>query len=250
MKIRTLVMALAAFSFMLTACGNNQAKQEQQGQKEQQEQNDDKNKQEVVDEQIQEKDEHSPAMNEIRSVWKKQPLSGAAVDGKTDIERFASVFCNAFPNFDANEALLDYFKDPNAEYDEFRNVDIQKQNGYIFCNCRAVVGCDLTTCYWNCDNGHKLVAFWMEEEENEPEDIYDKLLLFYDYDPATDKMNPAPALIEPIEKAVAKYGDLYWVSLPNEGKDISISCEDRVNGGYVDYIYRWNGNGFDLERTK
>ena len=62
MKIRTLVMAMAAFSFMLTACGNNQAKQEQQGQKEQQEQSDDKNKQEVVEEQIQKEDSHLPLL--------------------------------------------------------------------------------------------------------------------------------------------------------------------------------------------
>lgn len=244
MKIRTLVVAMAAFSFMLAACGNNQAKQEQQGQKEQ---NDDKNKQEVVEEQIQKEDLHSPALDEIRSVWKKKPLSGVAVDGKTDIVRFASVFCNAFPNFSANQAFLDYLKDPDAEYDKFRNVDIQKQNGYIFCNCRAVVGCDLMTCYWNCDNGHKLVAFDMVEEEDEPE-IYDQLLLFYDYDPDTDQMNPAPALVETIEKAMAKY-DFYEVGLPDEGKDIHITGEDRVNGEYHNYIYRWNGNGFDLEKT-
>lgn len=245
MKIRTLVMALAAFSFMLAACGNNQAKQEQQGQKEQQEQRDDKNKQEVVEEQIQKEDGHSPALDEIRSVWKKKPLSGVAVDGKTDIVSFASVFCNAFPNFSANQAFLDYLKDPDAEYDEFRNVDIQKQNGYIFCNCMAVVGCDLHTCYWNCDNGHKLVAFDMEEVENEP-DIYDQLLLFYDYDPVTDMMNPATALVEKIEKDMAQ-NSIYGVGLPNEGKDISLS--GRVNGEYHDYIYRWNGNGFDLEKT-
>ena len=247
MKIRTLVMAMAAFSFMLTACGNNQAKQEQQGQKEQQEQSDDKNKQEVVEEQIQKEDGHSPALDEIRSVWKKKPLSGVAVDGKTDIVSFASVFCNAFPNFDANGDLVKYLKDPDGyDSDDYYRVDIQKQNGYIRWSGCAVVGCDLTTCYWNCDNGHKLVAFWMEEEENEPEDIYDKLLLFYDYDPATDMMNPATALVEKIEKDMAQ-NSIYGVGLPNEGKDISLSGS--VNGEYHDYIYRWNGNGFDLEKA-
>ena len=210
-------MAMAAFSFMLTACGNNQAKQEQQGQKEQQEQSDDKNKQEVVEEQIQKEDSHSPALDEIRSVWKKKPLSGAAVDGKTDIVRFASVFCNAFPTFDANGDLVKYLKDPDGyDSDDYYRVDIQKQNGYIRWSGCAVVGCDLTTCYWNCDNGHKLVAFDME-------------------------------VVEKIEKDMAQYS-IYGVGLPNEGKDISLSGS--VNGEYQDYIYRWNGNGFDLEKTK
>ena len=252
MKIRTLVMALAAFSLMLTACGNNQAKQEQQQeQQEQQEQIDDSNNQEVVEDLSQEEeDSHSPAMNEIRSVWKTNPLSGVAVDGKTDIERFANVFCNEYPKFDANRDLAKYLKDPDGfGGDTYYNVDIQKQNGYIHWNGCAVVGCDLTTCYWNCDNGHKLVAFWMAEDEDEPY-VYDRLLLFYDYDPATDKMNPAPALVEPIENLVG-LGDQLSVSLPDEGKDINISIYHNLGDiSFSNYLYRWNGNGFDLEKTE
>ena len=252
MKIRTLVMALAAFSFMLTACGNEQAKQEQ---------NKENDKQEVVEDQSQSQEEQSQSQKEstqptilddIRGVWEKNTLSGVAVDGKTDIERFAYAFCNEYAEYEANQAILDYLKDPNREAPEGFAIDNQKNNGYINCYSLFVLNNrNVTTCYWNRDNGHKLVAFWLDMDfEDYTQAKNCQLLAFYDYDPATDKMTPEPALAKAIDVAMAQYED-YNVGLPDEGKDIRI--EALVDLGlleYTNYIYRWNGNDFSLEKAQ
>ena len=247
MKIRTLVMALAAFSFMLTACGNKQAKQPN---------NADNNKQEVVDERTQEED--SPAstpgdIGVIRSVWSRNPISGAAaVDGK-DIERFAYVFCKKYSRYEPNQVLLSYLKNPKGFNNEDYEVDNHTNNGYIKCMGRFQVSYDVTGCYWNRNNGHKLVAFWMEEGHESDPSLADNLLVFYDYDSATDMMTPEPALSEAIDNAMDQY-DEYSIVLPDKGKDIEIVGymidyeNDSAESTY--YIYRWNGNDFKLEKAK
>ena len=247
MKIRTLVMALAAFSFMLTACGNKQAKQEQ---------NKENDKQEVVEEQTQEQEQDSifsGVLGVIIGAWEANPISGVAVDGKTDIERFAFVFCNEYPNFEPNQVLLDYLKDPKGFNNESYSVECQKNNGYIKCMGMFQVTCEMAGCYWNRDNGHKLVAFWMEKGHEIDPSFAERLLVFYDYDPATDKMNPEPALAEAVNIAMAQYND-YSVRLPEEGKDIEIVGymydyeNDSAENTY--YIYRWNGKDFSLEKSE
>ena len=247
MKIRILVMALAAFSFMLTGCGNNQAKQEQ---------NDDNNKQEVVEEQTQEESQEEEEtfivgdVGAIMGVWDTKPLSGAAVDGKTDIDRFAYVFCNEYSHFEPNKVFLDYLKDPNGFKNENYRVENHKNYGYVKCMGMFEVPCEMSGCYWNRDNGHKLVAFWMEKGHEIDPSFAESLLVFYDYDPATDKMNPVPALAEPIENLVG-IGDHLSVSLPDEGKDIDFTVFHNLGDiTFSNYLYRWNGNGFDLEKTK
>ncbi len=245
MKIRTLVMALAAFSFMLTACGNQQANDEQK--------NNDQT--ETID------DETPPPFTAddvnqigvIHSVWEVNPIPGAAVNGKTDIERFAFVFCNEYSNYEPNYVLLEYLNDPKGFNEENYSVDVQKSNGYIKCMGMFQVSHDVTGCYWNRSNGHKLVAFWMEKGHESDPSLGDHLLVFYDYDPATDKMNPEPALSEAVDNAMAQYDD-YSVVLPDKGKDIELVGymidyeNDSAENTY--YIYRWNGNDFKLEKAK
>ena len=249
MKIRTLVMALAAFSFMLTGCGNNQAKQEQ---------NDDNNKQEVVEQQTQEESQEEEEffvgeIGNILGVWEKKPLSGAAVNGKTDIERFAYVFCKEYSNFEPNQVFLDYLKDPKGFNNENYSVDDHKNNGYIKSMGRFEVACEMSGCYWNRDNGHKLVAFWMEKGDEIDPTFAESLLVFYDYDPATDKMTPEPALTNSVNLAMVQF-DNYSVVLPDKGKDIEIVGHkidyenDSAENTY--FLYRWNGNNFNLERSK
>ena len=245
MKIRTLVVALAAFSFMLTACQNKQAKQEQK---------DDNKKQEVVDEKTQEEEVFIEGeIEKWYHVWDSIPLSGVAVDGKTDIERFAYVFCNKYANFEPNQVLLDYLKDPKGFNNEDYSVDDHKNNGYINCVGQFQIPCEMAGCYWNRDNGHKLVAFWMEKGHEIDPSFAQSLLVFYDYDPATDIMNPEPALTDSVNIAMNQYED-YSVVLPDEGKDIQIVGHmfdyenDSAENTY--YIYRWNGKDFNLEKSK
>jgi hypothetical protein len=246
MKIRTLVMALAAFSFMLTACENKANKQETP----------ETPAETVVEEQTEEPTFTADDVNQIgviRSVWEVNPIPGAAVNGKTDIERFASVFCNEYSNYEPNLVLLNYLKDPKGFNDENYRVDNQKSNGYIKCMGMFQVSHDVTCCYWNRNNGHKLVAFWMEKGHESDPTLGDNLLVFYDYDPATDKMDPEPKLSEAIATAMAQYDD-YTVVLPDKGKDIELVGHmidyenDSAENTY--YIYRWNGNDFKLEKAK
>lgn len=247
MKIRTLVMALAAFSLMLTACENKQAKQPQ---------NDDNNKTEVVEEQSQEEDNQASTPGDIgviRSVWAMNPISDVAVEGKTDIERFASVFCKKYSRYEPNQVLLNYLKNPKEFNNENYRVDNQKNNGYIKCMGMFQVSHDVTCCYWNRKNGHKLVAFWLEQGHESDPSLDDKLLAFYDYDPAADVMTPEPDLNVAIDVEMNQY-DAYSVVLPDKGKDIEIVGHmidyenDSAENTY--YIYRWNGNDFSLEKAK
>lgn len=246
MKTKTLLMALAAFSFMLTACGNKQDNQKQNG---------DNTNTTVVDEQ---NGAEAPALElgeieSIRRVWESKPMTGIAVNGKADIERFAYVFCKEYSNYEPNKALLDYLTDPaNYNNDLFR-IDDQKSHGYIKSMGMVQVSWDMVCCYWNRDNGHKLVAFWMEQGHESDPNLGDNLLAFYDYDPATDVMTPEPELSKRVVEVMAQYDD-YSVTLPDEGKDIELVGykidyeNDSAESTY--YLFRWNGNDFALEKAK
>ena len=266
-------MALAAFLFVLTACENKKAEQPQNKDNQKQEVVDDKNndnkKQEVVDDknndnqnvqvingptQKEESPEETPGNIEIiRNVWEMTPIPGIAEKGKVDIERFARAFCYEYSNYEPNKALCDYLKDPKGYNNEDYRIDNQKSNGYIKCQGMFQVSWDVTGCYWNRDNGHKLVAFWLEQGHESDPELADALVVFYDYDPAKDVMTPEPALGKAIEKAMAHY-DTYSVVLPDKGKDIELVGykidykNDSAEPYY--YIYRWNGNDFKLEKAK
>ena len=250
MKIRTLVMALAAFSFMLTAC-ENKANKEQNAE----------NQTEMVAE---EQTEEAPSFTAddvnqigvIYGVWDVMPIPVLALDGKTDIERFAASFCNEYSNYEPNLVLYDYLNDEkefkkDLEYFGYGyNVDNQKDNGYILCRAETQFSKD-TDCYcWKRDNGHSLVAFWLEEGKEGDDNT--SLLAFYDIDPATNTMTPEPALSEKVAEAMAQY-DAYSVRLPQEGKDVGLIGhkinieEDNCDNTY--YMLRWNGNDFTQEQV-
>ena len=124
-------------------------------------------------------------------------------------------------------------------------------NGYLA--CLALLQYDTVTecCYWNRNNGHKLVAFWLSATfENSSLDRH--LAAFYDYDPATGIMTPEPKLTQMIEQAASQY-DAYSVRLPEEGKDIMIYDytinEEEDSAEIKNYALRWNGYDFKLEEV-
>ena len=243
MKIRTLVMALAAFSFMLTACENKPANQEQ---------NTENQAETVVEEQTDELD-MDDQIGIVRSVWEMAPIPVVAAEGMADIERFALTFCNEYSTYVPNKVLYDYLKDENKFNEDLEkigfgfNVDNQKDEGYILCRAETQFSKD-TDCYcWKRDNGHSLVAFWMEEGFESGDS--DGLLVFYDYDPATNTMTPEPELGKKVDEAMAQY-DGYTVRLQEQdiiGHKINIEEDNYEN---TRYLIQWNGNDFILEMTE
>lgn len=244
MKIRTLVMALAAFSLMLTACENKQAKQDQST---------DNQTETVVEEQPEEAYMHDP-MEIVRSVWELAPIPVVPAEGMADIERFALTFCNEYSIYEPNKVLYDYLKDQAKFKEDLEKigfgfyVDNQKEEGYILCRAETQFSKDTDCRCWKRDNGHTLVAFWMEEAFESGYD--DGLLVFYDYDPATNTMTPDPELGKKVAEAMAQYDGGYTVRLQEQdivGHKINVeedNCENTV------YSIRWNGNDFSLEKTE
>lgn len=243
MKIRTLVMALAAFSFMLTACENKHANQEQKT---------DNQAEMVVEEQPEEAYLDDP-IGIVRSVWELAPIPVVPAEGMADIERFALSFCNEYSNYVPNKVLYDYLKDQAKFKEDLEkigfgfNVDNQKEEGYILCRAETQFSQDTDCRCWKRDNGHTLVAFWSEEAHEDGVD--NCLLAFYDFDPATNTMTPELGLGKKVAEAMAQY-DGYTVRLDDQeiiGHKINLeedNCENTV------YSLRWNGNDFSLEKTE
>ena len=243
MKIKTLVMALVAFSFMLTACENKANK----------EQNTKKQAETVVEEQTEEAFMDGQ-IEIIRGVWEKAPLPVVAAEGMADIERFALTFCNEYSTYEPNKVLYDYLKDQAKFKEDLEkigigfNVDNQKEEGYILCRAETQFSNDMDCCCWKRDNGHTLVAFWMEEAHESGEN--NKLLAFYDYDPATNTMTPEPELGKKVAEAMAQYDGGYSVRL--QEKEIIGYKSNVEEENYETNIYsiHWNGNDFSLEKSK
>ena len=243
MKIRTLVMALAAFSFMLTACENKANK----------EQNTENQTEMVAEEQT----EDAPSFTAddvnqigvIHGVWDVMPISVATVDGLSDIKRVANAFCYEYSNYEPNKVLCDYLKDPDYN-NEYFEVESLEENGYIACKGMTEYSNDVCCHIWDRKNGHKLVAFWLEEAHENGDDA--SLLAFYDFDPATNTMTPEPELAKKIVESMAQY-DAYSVRLPRVGLDAGLIGhkinieEDNCDNTY--YMLRWNGNDFNQEQV-
>ena len=97
MKIRTLLMALAAFSFMLTACENKANK----------EQNTADQTETIAEEEPTFTADDVNQIGVIHSVWDVMPIPVAAVEGMSDIKRVANAFCNEFSNYEPNKVICD-----------------------------------------------------------------------------------------------------------------------------------------------
>ena len=189
------------------------------------------------------------AISRIRQAWTKANIDVDSGDITPDITSFALAFCKKYPEYKPNSELKAYLIQPKEYNGEETNFSIQdeKKNGYIACIFMTEYDFNTECCFWKCNNGHSLVAFWLIET-NENESDNDKQVFFYDYDPETDVMTPQPQWTEMIEKAAKPFED-YSVKLPVEGKDIEIVTytpneEDSYTTGSL--MMKWNGNGFNL----
>ena len=232
-----MIVALAALSLMLTACGEKKTKDVLAAE----------DKTETANENQNEDENYTPEseVDVISSVWEMSPLAGVAKDGKVGIEQFAQKFCYEYNNYQPNKELCDYLRDPAKYNNEDFDINCQSKKGYI--SCRGMFQCSFDTecCYWKRKNGHSLVAFWLYEGHESGAEY--QLLAFYDYDPDTDTMTPEPALSKRLLDVVDKY-DSYSVILPAEGTDIEIigytDNEEEDNCIATDYQAHWDGNDF------
>ena len=197
----------------------------------------------------------------IREVWAGKPIKVNRSNTVPDILQYAKAFCQTYPQCETNRALGKFLASPDADKKECQlelasqddgytntfHINSNPRNGYI--RCMEGVQTDRFTyvCYWNRKDGHKLVAAFMEECWESPS--WDQcLVVFYDYNPATDTMTPEPALTSMIERRMKRY-DAYSVELPEEGKDIEVLGftidEEEDSGEYDALKLKWNGQTFD-----
>lgn len=193
--------------------------------------------------------EDTSEITRIKGVWRTQAIEVESGDITPGIKEFALAFCKQYAKYKPNEALESYILQPK-EYNEEKTgcaIIDEERNGFISSHAMFQYNLNTDCCYWKCDNGHRLVAFWLEEEfENE---AAARLALFYDYDPTTDKMTPKPELTDMIENA-AKSSDAYEVNLPAKGKDITLTKFTNADDDSYDsteQLLKWNGQGFDLK---
>ena len=243
---------IAAMLLSTQACGNKNENDEKNADEEKTEvtgttkgQND---ASEVSD--VEATSEDTSEIIRIKGVWRTQAIEVESGDITPGIKEFALAFCKQYAKYKPNEALQSYLIQPK-EYNEEKTgcaIIDEERNGFIASHAMSQYNMNTDCCYWKCDNGHRLVAFWLDDEyENEAASA--KLALFYDYDPATDKMTPKPELTDMIENA-AKSFDSYEVKLPSEGKDIVLTKftnADEDSYESTEQLLKWNGQGFDLK---
>lgn len=175
--------------------------------------------------------------------WKSTAINVDAGSGKPGIKQFALAFCNQYQGYKPCAALSAYLTDKQS--DPYFNIEDKTRQGYIACRTQAQFSQDITCCYWNCNNGHCLVAFWLDDSY-ENGDRY-TLPAFYDYDPSTQVMTPRTELTTMVENRMKTF-DEFSVELPSAGKDIILTGHkiDHENDCTynTDVTMKWNGNGF------
>ena len=110
-----MIMALAAFSLVLVACGNKQATQTdaQQADSAAVETNTEESQMgdgEMSDDGVIPGETALPA---IRDVWAQTPISPVAADGTANISNIVFAFCQEFSDYMPNKSLLEYLAFPN-----------------------------------------------------------------------------------------------------------------------------------------
>ena len=235
MKRNFLAIVLVAAGLMMSAC-NNGSNQNQNG-------NNNSNKKENV---VTPKNDDPSGIRSIEKVWAAKAIDVDPGDKTPGIEQFALAFCKEYPGFPLNEVLRNYITYDSYEHSGYEIVNDPSQ-GYIHCMWEVQTTPVTDVCYWNRNNGNKLVAIYMEDT-HESGEWYDRLVAFYDFDPATNMMTPEPALTEMIVNRVKKY-DTYAVTLPREGKDIEvvgyIFDEEEDTSDSKEMLLKWNGMTFD-----
>ena len=255
MKAIRMTVALLVFPLIIAACAGKSEKQQEQ-------QPSESNVEKVglldttatVDNEEQDSQGVQPltdgGIDEIREVWCDREFNVKPGDKTPGIHEFASSFCKQYPGFLANKKMMQYLMDMkgyNEENTGFHITD-RPRNGYLRCSSMSQYDNSTTCCYWKRKNGHRLVAFCMQED-HEADDSGKDLVVFYDYDVENDLMTPEPSLTDMVEKLVKKH-DAYDTLLPDEGKDIEIDAFDFSEDSAQEYQYLliWDGQTFKIQK--
>ena len=250
-----MIMALAAFSLVMVACGNKQATQTdaQQADSAAVETNTEESQMgdgEMSDDGVIPGETALPA---IRDVWAQTPISPVAADGTANISNIVFAFCQEFSDYMPNKSLLEYLAFPNRYKEDEASYLIvdKKNNGYLSCYMKADLDWGVECCYWNLTSGKKLVGFWLTENHLSWANA-EQTLAFYEYDPDSDTLEPVPDIARTILDVTDRY-DSFGLNLPIEGRDIAALCHNTTNPSHpveAQYIFRFTGSSFKAEKVK
>ena len=250
MKKKLLFITLIQVSLFLGACGDK--KQEAPAPSDTTEEKATSNTSEENAAQVTEDEDASATDSEIANIkkfWQVKSFEVEPGDITPGIQEFALAFCKQYPKFISNKTLSEYLISPK-EYNEEKtgyHIDDQTKNGYISSSSMAQYTTASRFCYWKRNDGHRLLAVWLEEEhENESGQ---HLIAFYDYDVANDVMKPEPALTELVENAMSDFDD-YAVVLPVEGKNIELNGYTYSDDSAETTTYQmiWDGQTFKIKK--
>ena len=184
---------------------------------------------------------------EIQKVWADKPLQVENKFPQAQIRNFAKAFSGQYPDYRPNEAMIDYLKKPGDytwEEKHYNTVD-DPRHGYIKCDIGGQFDYMTEMCYWRRSNGHQLVGVLMQVgHEGEK---CDAVILFYDFDPKTQRMTPDTEVYQTVMDILSKHKGSLFFRLPQEGKDIEVTAvqwtpeDDFV---YDDIVLKWTGNNF------
>ena len=245
--MKSKILTFLAVGLMVSACGGNQTKDSQAVETEKQS--------EVTqeEEETRSSSDDPTGIISIRKTWAEKPIKVGAGEGKVGIGQLAKAFCQTYPQCETVNAMGEYLKTPNNDGEPISvdglmyDVEVDQRNGFARCMMLVETSPFMDACYWNRKNGHKLFAAYMEEA-HESGAYAEILLVFYDYDPATDVMTP-DADVNAMFEEYMKNPDDYALRLPQEGKDIIVYNyvydEENDSAKTSEITFIWNGDTFE-----
>ena len=210
-------------------------------------------------------------INEIKNEWRTRVIKVFTDNKSPEIHQYVQSFIASYP-YTPNDLLNNYIIDyknnnlltpesflkkgssegeyqtdhPSQAY-SYKIIDHPK-SGYMSISAEVQYDHRFEYCYWKRNNGHRLFAAYMNGEYENPS-MNERLLAFYDYNPATQKMTPEPELTDMVEEKVKGFAS--WVMrLPDKGKDIEVYVyqeNDDDSEDELEFDMEWNGQSFTIE---
>lgn len=199
--------------------------------------------------------DHGVLLQQVVKEWHDVGLYTAGWDKKPTIRNYFVGLSDAFPNdlfqmivrkmlgLDVDDAVWDYVLD--------------EQNGYISGTLGTETSPSVQMCYWNCNDGSRLIGvalsgseYNMEEtdpdrpyDEDEEEDVFVILNDIAFFRIIGDESIWRPVPVSRVCGREIDFRQYNEIRLPRQGKDIQLVNEDEIDPT-PSLTLRWNGNGF------
>ncbi|MCH4154712.1 MAG: hypothetical protein LKF31_00215 [Muribaculaceae bacterium] len=179
------------------------------------------------------------SVSDVIKAWKARTIKVNATT--PDIAGFFKAFATAYPG-NATSPTLTRLSTGKSKV--LKSFSLDAKNGFISSSESSVK--QLQMCYWNKNNGNKLIAVYLtdfaEGAADDPDAGFFKALMFYDYDAASRTMTP---LATPPADGIP-FGLNCQVALPSTGKDIKFEQKAGTgsNTDIATVFLHWNGNSF------